>query len=149
MKYSFSILRKRMSHNEDELYFIDEEYMYEYEPCENLKYYLGSYKYFEDIGEYILISQISKHVFYESNYNSMRNFIYWYSGTYIPDPSIQIMQVFIKNDYITAVLKTHWIRLIQRIWKRKYRERQEYIMKYKKLNCLRNRELNIKTLQFI
>jgi hypothetical protein len=139
-------LQFQVSYGEDELYLIDEEYMDEYEPCQNGKYYLGSYKYFEDIGEYLLMSQISKHVFYASNCLSMPKFIFWYSGAYIPDPTLQIMQVFMKDECATAVLKTYWIRIIQRTWKRVYKERQDYIMKCKQLNYLRNRELNFTTL---
>jgi hypothetical protein len=122
--------------DEDELFTIDEEFNHEYEPCENGKYYLGSYKYFPELEEILLMSQISMHVFYASHYNSLRNFIYWYSGTHIPDTRVQIMQVSIKNQFATAVLKTHWIRIIQRTWKRVFRERRRYIQNRKKLSII-------------
>jgi len=111
---------------EQELAAIDKAHDKEYKPCENAKYYLGSYKYFPEINEILLMSQISFHVFYASDYNSLCNFIYWYSGTQIPDTRVQIMQVIEKQDkygmLTTAVLKTHWIRIIQRTWKRIFRE---------------------------
>jgi hypothetical protein len=120
--------------NEEELAVIDESYEHEYKPCENGKYYLGSYKYFPEVEEILLMKQISFHVFYGSHYNSLRNFIYWYSGTQIPDTRVQIMQVIEKQDeygiLTTAILKTHWIKLIQRTWKRILRERRTNKTKY-------------------
>ena len=122
--------------DEEELFVIDEAYNYEYEPCENGKYYLGSYKYFPEIENILLMSQISMRVFYASHYNSLRNFIYWYSGTHIPDTRVQIIQVFVKNQFAIAVLKTHWIRIIQRTWKRIFRERRKYIRNRRQLSVI-------------
>ena len=112
---------------EEELVKIDKVCDREYKPCENGKYYLGAYKYFPEFNEILLMNQISLNVFYASNYNSLCNFIHWYSGTQIPDTRVQIIKVVEKNDkygIITmAILKTHWIRIIQRTWKRIFRER--------------------------
>ena len=119
---------------EEELATIDKSNDREYKPCENGKYYIGAYKYFPEINEMLLINQISFNVFYASHYNSLRNFIYWYSGTEIPDTRVQIMQVIEKQDeygiLTTAILKTHWIKLIQRTWKRILRERRTNKTKY-------------------
>jgi len=122
--------------NEEELYILDSEYDYEYEPCQHGKYYLGSYKYFPEFNEILLMNQISLRVFYASHYNSLCKFIYWYSGTSIPDTRAQIMQVFVKDNIINAVLKTHWIRIIQRTWKRIFRERRKYIRKRRDLSAI-------------
>lgn len=121
---------------EEQLFLLDEEYSDDYHPCVNTNYYLGSYKYFSELGELVLMSQISKRIFYTGNYYSLRNFIYWYSGTIITDPNIQILQVFIKDHCATAVLKTYWIRLIQRTWKKIFRERQQYILFRKQLKYM-------------
>jgi len=107
---------------QEELFLIDQEYQHEYQPCENGKYYLASYKYFPEMGEILLMNQISLRIFYASHDNNLRNYIYWYSGTFIPDTRVQIIQVVKKEHVTTAVLKTHWIRLIQRTWKRVYRK---------------------------
>jgi len=119
---------------EEELFMLDEEYSDEYEPCVNSNYYLGSYKYFPECGELLLISQISMRIFYASQYYSLRNYIFWYSGVSIDDTNAQIMQVFMKDDSATAVLKTHWIRLIQRTWRRVFEERQQYILRRKQMS---------------
>jgi hypothetical protein len=126
---------------EEELFIMDEEYADEYEPCIHSNYYLGSYKYFPEIEEHLLMSQISKRIFYASNYYSLCKFIYWYSGAFIEDTNVQIIQVFLKNEFATAVLKTHWIRLIQRTWRRIYKERQQYILKRKQLRQIQMQQI--------
>jgi len=128
---------------EEELFLLEEQDEDEYYPCIDKHIYLGSYEYFPDIGELLLMSQISLKLFYASNYNSLRNYIYWYSGVRISDPRLQIIKVYMQDGCCTAVLKTHWIRLIQRTWRKIYKQRQEYIENQKRniLQHLRSREL--------
>ena len=123
---------------EEELFAIDKNT--EYDPCENDKYYLGSYKYFQGIDQLLLMNQISLRIFYASDYDSLRNYICWYSGTFIPDTRPQIIKVVKKKDVTNAILKTHWIRLIQRTWKRVYREQNTGNIKLRGiLHHLKNR----------
>ena len=125
----------------DELVVMDEAFEHEYEPCENSKYYLGSYKYYKETNEILLMKQISFHVFYASHYNSLRNYIYWYSGDHIPDTRVQIIQVFQDDTNNFSILKTHWIRIIQRTWKRVFRERRLYIRKRKQLSIILSNQM--------
>jgi len=55
---------------------------------------------------------------------------------------IHIMKLCIdEKGFYTAVLKTHWLRLIQRTWKRIFRERQAILKKRMNIHNLRVREL--------
>ena len=49
----------------------------------------------------------------------------------------------IYDGVYNVVLKTHYIRLIQRTWKKIYKEKLLYIKKMKSLNALRMRETGI------
>jgi len=56
---------------------------------------------------------------------------------------IHIMQLFIEptTNTHTVVIKTHWIRLVQRTWKRIFRERQQILLKRKSIQNLRFKEI--------
>ena len=50
--------------------------------------------------------------------------------------------IYLKNNECVAILKTFWIRLIQRIWKKKFYERSQIILKRRSLHSLKYRQLN-------
>ena len=50
--------------------------------------------------------------------------------------------IYLKNNEYVAILKTFWIRLIQRTWKRIFVERKNVILKRKMLSSLNYRQLN-------
>ena len=46
----------------------------------------------------------------------------------IPNHQVQIMQVHIlENDTCTVIVKTYWLRLVQRHWKKIYKQRNDII----------------------
>lgn len=108
---------------------------------ENGKYYLGNYLFSRSSKQHLFImgTTISTRGFYEFDITDVRNYLYFYceyqkvyEATHgyehmrvaqtIP---IEIMKVLITYDgpykVYTVVLKTFWLRIIQRIWKRVYR----------------------------
>jgi hypothetical protein len=56
--------------------------------------------------------------------------------------------IYLKSYECIAILKTFWIRLIQRTWKKVYKERQNIINKKMQLSAIRNRELFIRHTTF-
>jgi len=50
--------------------------------------------------------------------------------------------VYLENEDCVAILKTHWIRLIQRTWKNIIKQRKIIIQKRAGLNALRYKEFN-------
>ena len=127
---------------DDEL--LDEMTEYpELEPCVHGNTYLACYEYFPDINNILLMSKISLPLFYDFDYEDVQRYIYWYSGTFITDTSVNIIKVNMINEYAGAIVKTYWIRLIQRTWRRIYKERQQYIVNQNRnlLQNIRSREL--------
>jgi hypothetical protein len=132
------------SDDEEELLQLQEEM--EEESCEDGRYYLGSYKHITAYQQLLMMTRISLRTFHAGNYNSLQNYIFWFSGSFIPDPRLHIIQVHLQDGCTTAVLKTFWIRLIQRTWRRIMKERREYMERKKReiLAFIGKRELGIK-----
>lgn len=142
----------------------------------NQKYYLGSYKNIDD-DVLIIGTRIDIQWFYNNTFDIIYEYIYWYSGVYIDDPQLHIIQCFkrrynwITNQYINednednedtfsvsseellnrnistmyiCVLKTYWIRLIQRTWKRIFQQKQRYreVIQRNAIYLMRLRELH-------
>jgi hypothetical protein len=61
---------------------------------------------------------------------------------YVNKPKIDIMKLYILEDQTySVVLKTYWLRLIQRRWKNVYKKRMDILENQKKISSLRQREL--------
>jgi hypothetical protein len=73
-----------------------------------------------------------KHVL--SQFWRITSYIYFCSGfLYTDRPTIEIMQLNIDKDGLyTAVLKTFWIKIIQRKWKKRMVEKRQYMYNLKK-----------------
>lgn len=98
-------------------------------------YYLGSYSLADDI--LLLDTTISMHDFTTKRYSEIM--IYFYTYRMVRTrciPVIDILQLVICNNVYTVILKTFWIRIIQRIWKRVYALRKKVIKLRKSLPCL-------------
>jgi len=123
------------SDNEDIIYDIENyEDSIEYVLPTDQKYYIGTYKYIRKENILLFAKRIQLSTFYKYNGYDISCYLYWYSGIYISHfPTIEIMQLITSNDNIyTAVLKTFWIKIIQRTWKNVYQKRKQYILKMKK-----------------
>lgn len=131
----------------------------------NGKYYLGSYKNMDD--EILIIgTRVGVRWFYNNELYDINNYLYWYSGFELNDNRLQIIQCFKKrynlllsqytNDdsdtveimnvqsaiVYVCILKTHWIRLIQRTWKSVFKQRRKLlkILNLHMINVLNHRE---------
>ena len=113
-------------HNEDAEHFYNEK--------ENNNYYIGlCHKYYiSSYVEYLLLStSVSARTFFNHNYNSINNYLYYYGLIRIPNHNIQIMQlkinIFNGMESYNVIIKTYWLRLVQRHWKNKYKQRLSII----------------------
>tara|TARA_B110000967_G_C18652839_1_gene444248 strand:- start:105 stop:776 length:672 start_codon:yes stop_codon:yes gene_type:complete len=150
----------------------DDEYDYIYDEDEehvlsekiHNKYYIGKcfklksdfHKIENDDNIYHAIS-ISSRIYFKHSYNDIINYLNmfssyncfnYYKNVFYRHSSgnIDIMKsIVIQKDnlpYYTVILKTHWIRLIQRHWKRVYKL-QKYIIKQRsKIENIRFREVH-------
>ena len=114
-----------------------EDFEEEYTECVNNNYYIGSYYLMKDItNENTLLFGIKVNLptFYAFSNYELSTYIYFCSGfQYTRKPTIEIMQVKIDEDGMyTAVLKTFWIKIIQRAWKKRMVEKKQYISNIKK-----------------
>lgn len=112
---------------------IDEIEENECDECVHNKYYIGSYflmKDEEDKEKHILLfaKKIKLETFYNFTNFEISTYIWMCSGLqFKKNPNLDIMQLMIESDgTYTAIMKTFWIKIIQRTWKK--------IMKQKKQN---------------
>ena len=126
----------------DEIEDDDDDNDNEYNECIDRKYYIGSYFLMKDEEDpedeekdenkenYILLfaKKIKLQTFYKFTNFEISTYIYMFSGLHFEkNPNIDIMQLIIEPDETyTAIIKTFWIKIIQRTWKK--------IMKQKKQN---------------
>jgi hypothetical protein len=114
-----------------------EEYDDEYIECVNNNYYIGSYyimKNIEDNDTLLFGIKINIPTFYAFSNYALSTYIYFCSGfQYEYRPTIEIMQLKIEKDGMyTAIIKTFWIKLIQRKWKKIFAQRKQYEKNIKK-----------------
>ena len=123
--------------NED---IIDQIYEDEYDFLDsdknNNQYYIGAHKH------YLLACAITPKSFTKFKFNDVRAYLRDYSSMYIRRPKIDIMKLIISDeDEYKVVIKTYWIRLIQRHWKKRYEEREKIIRKRTSISSIRYKEL--------
>jgi len=111
-------------YNEDALHFYSEK--------EHGKYYIGScHKYTTpNFTQWLLSTSVSAQTFYRHTYDKIIKYLYYYGIVRIPRHQIEIMQVQrLLDDTCTVVIKTYWLRLVQRHWKRTWAQRKSVIHK--------------------
>jgi hypothetical protein len=97
------------------------------------KYYIGlSHIYNSNNSQQLLLStSVSAHVFFKHSYDNINNYLYYYGLTRIPNHQVQILQADIIQEggfeIVSVVNKTYWVRLVQRHWKKIYKQRNEII----------------------
>ena len=108
----------------------------------NKHYYIGNNKISDD-KQYILYANSVTHTtFFRFNINDILYYLLDYS-IFVTKPNIDIMQLFILDDYTyTVVIKTHWLRIIQRHWKKIYSQRKYCLNKRKQIRTLMYFERN-------
>ena len=117
--------------SDDAMDLFDEIYEYD-EPVDEEKidanHYIGIH--YRDASELVMAATVSNKTF--QNYSQHELLYYLSNFSYVPieNPALHIMQLHIRPDSTySVVLKTHWIKLIQRTWKRIMKERNQIIMK--------------------
>ena len=125
----------------DELYYNEEEHYISYTMTEiDQKYFIATYKYIPTEQFLLFVNKIHVTSFFKYNYNVISRYFFWYSGTFIQKhPPVEIIQLFVMPDstYV-CVIKTYYIKIIQRRWKKIFRERKQYILHRMRLNTLYN-----------
>ena len=143
---------------QDELMVLNEMYDFEHnfdlQEKENGKYYLGMYMNIQDvrmmssgflIGETPLMffgNAISTDLFFKYTFPQVIAYLKSIIMCRNMNPIVDIMQLIISDDELyLAIIKTYWISLIQRHWKKIMKQKKEYIQTQKSFQYIRNREL--------
>jgi len=121
-------------HRDEEL-FLDSE-------KRNDHYYIGLYKHIRYDQLLVFLNAISVKTFYKYSYIHVLKYLYYYSSVRLHQPKVEIMKLHILNDgTYSVVLKTHWIRLIQRHWRKALQIRKQMMKKQMHLWSLYYREI--------
>ena len=133
------------SDDEDDEYTIDEIYSREQlfldSEKQNGQYYIGLSKHMKS-RDILLLNAISAKSFYKYSYIHVLKYLYYYSLVRLYQPNVEIMKLYILNDgTYSVVLKTHWIRLIQRHWRKALQIRKQIMKKQMLVSSLYHREI--------
>jgi hypothetical protein len=134
------------SDDEEDEYTIDEIYRDEQNFLDSEKqnghYYIGLYKYMKYQNN-LLLNAISAKTFYKYSFIHVLKYLYYYSLVRLYQPNVEIMKLYILNDgTYSVVLKTHWIRLIQRHWRKALQMRKHIMKKQMLVRSLYYREIH-------
>ena len=94
---------------------------------QNKKYYIGLVALIDSI--YLLAHSVTPKSLFEYSYNDILYYLYQYSIIHVKRPKIDIFQLNIANNNYNVVVKTYWIRLIQRHWKKVYKNKVDALRK--------------------
>lgn len=127
---------------------IDNVYTMDYDHCLsekiNNKYYIGSYEITDN--RFLLSSSISPSTYFKIDPFICSNYLYFYSLSTNTIKSTDILKVNIVKingwDICTVTVKTFWLKIIQRKWKKIYKERMKIIKNRKNVTSLHQREIN-------
>lgn len=99
---------------------------------QNKKYYIGLVALIDSV--YLLANSVTPKSLFKYSHDDIVAYLHTYSILYVERPKIDIFQLHITDSYYTVVIKTHWIRLIQRHWKKVYKTRTDTLKK-RALSC--------------
>lgn len=106
-------------------------------------YYIGLAGYVENQSEPILLSSISANAFLTNGHSDILEYLTEYSTSRVANPGLDILKLCVDDrQTYNVVIKTHWLRLVQRKWKNIYSHRQSIINSRKKPSSLRYRSIS-------
>jgi len=125
----------------EEMYSIDMDYI-EGEKV-NGGYYLGQYVYIPYGRELLMANSVSPTIFFNYPYKIVLDYLRYYNFLlYKSDMKLHILQVCIQNNTYYVVVKTFWIKIIQRRWRTIYRKRKSIIQQRMRIQSLEYMKIN-------
>jgi hypothetical protein len=124
----------------DEIYQDDSHHVYSEKQHDH--YYIGLAKRLNN-DLLLMVNSVSPFVFFQYGFERIRRYLAQYSIVRVENAKIHIMKLCILDDgTYSVVLKTHWLRLVQRHWRKVYAERKRVIKGRRNLLNLRYREIH-------
>ena len=133
----------------DEIHHMD--YQHLYSEKQNNKYYIGlcaeilqnDYLHLPTESIYLMVNSISPSTYFKWSYNSCLRYLYYYGMTAMHKPQINILQLHIMDDgTYSVVIKTFWLKMIQRKWKKIFKMRKEILSNRLQLSSMHHREIH-------
>jgi hypothetical protein len=132
--------QETISDDEDEIIVEEEEFEPEYLNAiyvaetdhiygdrENDRYYIGCCR-MTGQGYYLLNNSVSVNTFFQFPFSQITHYFEYMYFNSVIRPNIHVMKLKILADgTFSVIIKTHWLRLIQRRWKKIYAERMNII----------------------
>ena len=119
------------SYDSDDLEIVDEIYGTDINHIDtekvNNNYYLGFYQIQDN--SFVLTCSISINTYLRYNHNDCVDYLFYYGDALIlPSRNIEIMKLKINEDGVyNVILKTFWLKIIQRAWKSRFKKRKQII----------------------
>ena len=121
----------------DRIYFHEEDFLDSEK--EDKHYYIGNSRVSQDKLYILYANAVTPTTFFRFDINHVKSYLHDYS-IFVTNSNIDIMKLCILDDHTyTVVIKTYWLKMIQRHWKKIYSQR-----KY----CI-NRRRQIKTMMYV
>jgi hypothetical protein len=96
---------------------------------ENGRYYIGMQCYIEQRNLMLVANTVSVSTFYKYSGKQISDYLYNYSIIRPTCQAIDIIKLHVlADDSYSVVLKTHWLRVVQRTWKKVYQERKRILI---------------------
>jgi hypothetical protein len=93
-------------------------------------YYLGNVLYIPDENHYLMMNSISPELFFRYDSTIISEYLYQMSLVrLVRKPVIDVVQLVILDNCYTCVMKTFWIKMIQRTWRKVLVEKQLVLRK--------------------
>jgi hypothetical protein len=106
------------------------------------QYYIGIRQYVPRYHTFLFVNTISPTVYFRHAHPSILRYLVNYSILRVKSPVIDVLQLqILPDETYSCVIKTHWIRLIQRHWKKAFQKRNDLIKGWKTPEFQRQREL--------
>lgn len=124
----------------DTIFEMDEDFM----DAEKLDaaYYIGLPGYLASQNQLLLMNSISPGAFFKHDHAAVLKYLVEYSTSRIHKPKVHILQVHVDEQCAYNVtIKTFWLKLVQRAWKRVFLERQQIINQNKNPLLIQGRSL--------
>ena len=121
----------------ERIYFHEEDFLDSEK--QDKHYYIGNSRVSSDKSYILYANAVTPTTFFRFDINHIQSYLHDYS-IFVTNSNIDIMKLFILDDHTyTVVIKTYWLKMIQRHWKKIYSQR-----KY----CI-NRRRQIKTMMYV
>jgi hypothetical protein len=110
---------------------------------------IGTYKYIKRSKQFLYIMNVPPITFLKYNSYMISKYFYWHSSFYVAEnPPVDLIRIYEVIEpgspfpVIYCIIKTFWIKIIQRVWRRVFRERMRILRGRSTVASIRFRELN-------